>query len=214
MDTLENIFRIKQEYSYRRKPISYELIFGILEAGYAAYEVENIGSTRVIFVETEDTISKIAEISNNQNWIRDAPAVLVMCSDTKLHKKIHTKKDAEIFSIQNCSMISQNILLSASEFNLAGAIINNFDEKKLRSLLNIPDEILVNNIITLGYPKFNTSPAVRKRIIKNVFYEKYASKARSDKVFPIFENKKLKKLFMDLENKSDKILSKLIKKFK
>ena len=214
MDTLENIFRIKQEYSYQRKPISYELIFGILEAGYAAYEVENIGSTRVIFVETEDTISKIAEISNNQNWIRDAPAVLVMCSDTKLHKKIHTKKDAEIFSIQNCSMISQNILLSASEFNLAGAIINNFDEKKLRSLLNIPDEILVNNIITLGYPKFNTSPAVRKRIIKNVFYEKYASKARSDKVFPIFENKKLKKLFMDLENKSDKILSKLIKKFK
>ena len=102
-----------------------------METGYAAYEVENIGSTRVIFVETEDTISKIAEISNNQNWIRDAPAVLVMCSDTKLHKKIHTKKDAEIFSIQNCSMISQNILLSASEFNLAGAIINNFDEKKL-----------------------------------------------------------------------------------
>ena len=214
MDTLENIFQIKQEYSYKRKPISYELIFGILEAGYAAYEVENIASTRVIFVETEDTISKIAEISNNQNWIRDAPVVLVMCSDTKLHKKIHTKRDSELFSIQNCSMISQNILLTASEFNLAGAIVNSFDQKKLRSLLSIPDDILVNNIITLGYPKFNTSPAVRKRIIKNVFYEKYSTKARSDKVFPIFENKKLKKLFMNFENKSDKLLFKLIKKFK
>jgi len=214
MDTLENIFSIKQEYNYKNKPISYEILFGILESGFAAHEVENIASTRVIFIETSETIDKIAEISNQQNWIRDVPVLLVMCSDTKLHDKIHTKKDSELFAIQNCSMISQNILLSASEFNLKGAIINNFEKNKLRKLLEIPSEIHVNNIIALGYPKFNTSPGVRKRIIKNIFYEKYKSKARSDKIFPLYENKKLNKLFENFEKNSDKFLNKLIQKFR
>ncbi len=73
----------------------------------------------------------------------------------------------------------QNMMIAAVSLGLGSVHIGAFDEKKIRSLLEIPDNLHVVELSPLGYPEYQPKPRPRKDISEIVFYEKYG-KQKSD----------------------------------
>jgi len=64
--------------------------------------------------------------------------------------------------VQDCSAASENILLAAESLGLGGCWIGIFPVpervKAVRKVLDLPDNIVPLNVISLGYPSGNPQP--------------------------------------------------------
>jgi len=139
MELYDSIFSRRETHRFKSKTIPYKKLFAILEAGYAAHAIGNVPSTKIIIVETESLRNKLSAISGH-NWLSSAPILLVVCSDNGNLKKLYSDKNVIKYGIQNSSVVAQNILLAAREYNLQSAWVSDFNEKQIASVLYIPDK--------------------------------------------------------------------------
>jgi len=65
------------------------------------------------------------------------------------------------------------MILEAHELGLGTCWIGHFDEKKVKDVLGIPENVRVVAITPLGYPDENPSPRPRKKLGEIVCYERY-----------------------------------------
>ena len=61
--------------------------------------------------------------------------------------------------------------LTAVEEGLGTCWIGAFDEKKVKEILNIPDEIRVVTLLSLGYPSDIPKPTPRKSLDEIIMWE-------------------------------------------
>lgn len=83
----------------------------------------------------------------------DAPLALVVCGN--LSNAL--PRDMADYWIQDCSAASENILLRATDMGLGsvwcGIFPQKIPQKRIRELLQLPDEYIPLNIIYIGYPQ-------------------------------------------------------------
>lgn len=93
---------------------------------------------------------KLAELKDegNQEHILTAPACIVVCVDTE--------KSPTRF-VEDGVAATENILLAAHDFGMGSVYVTGFKPSKpeiaeqIRSILNIPDNILPISILPIGY---------------------------------------------------------------
>ena len=133
-------------------------------------------------------------------------------------KKLYDDNDVLKYSFQNSAAVTQNILLASREFDLHSTWISDFNEKKVASLLSIPDKIKIHNIVVLGQADQFFDKTVQTFAYERTFYEAWKSKKRSDKLFPIIKNEHItkvrKKISKSLETPHEKIIKRLGKTIK
>jgi nitroreductase len=180
---------------YEDKDIPYEDIHEILEAARWAPSTRNLQNWYFIIIKDKEKIEKIAEIAD-QSFIKKAPVIIVVCSNDKIIESIYGEK-GKMFAIQNVAAAIENILLAATEKEIGSCWIGWFDEKRLKELLEVPEDINIHAIITLGYPKHIPEAPKRKSLSEIVFYEKWGNKIYRPSLYPLIE--KLRKIKEDLK---------------
>ena len=205
MDALEAIRTRRSVRKFKSRAIPDSALYTILESARWAPSANNLQPWQVIVVEDEGTKKLIAEESLEQDFIADAPIVLVICSRPGPCEK-EFEELGEKFCTQSVAAAVQNILITANSLGLGACWIGSFAEAKLRKELKLPEGISVDAIIPIGWPAEKTRPAGKRELADFVFFEKYGNSGRGSDMFPISEQigkikKGLKEFAHRLKNK-------------
>lgn len=153
------IFERTSVRKYTSEPVSKEQIELLLKAGMAAPSARNLQPWEFIVIQNQDTLNKIAQIGQNAHMLSEAPLAIVVCADT--NKDFYPTQNIN-FWVQDCSAVTQNIMLQAVELGLGSVWIGTYPKevmvKPVSEMLGLPENIIPFSIISIGYPADEVQP--------------------------------------------------------
>jgi nitroreductase len=172
--TVEQAIKTRQSVrSYADKPVEREKISQLLEAARTAPSAGNRQEWRFIVVTDSGKRKRLAKAATGQTFVGEAPCVLVCCAQTDYHKM----RCGQLSYPIDVAIAIDHITLRAVELGLGTCWIGAFYEDEVKKLLNIPEDIRVIELLTIGYPRDDT---VRKKsrldMEKIVCYEEWGKK--------------------------------------
>ncbi len=172
MDLLQLMKTRYSAKSYSSKKVEKEKLEKILEAGRVAPSAVLRQTHRVLVVESEGGLNKLASACRTHN----PPTILIICSDTR-DSWVNPFDDHDMNDI-DCSILSTHMMLAAQDQGVDSVWLNWFDTKILRENFNIPDHFKVVSLLALGYsdreaPSPERHDSRRKPLSETVFYEKF-----------------------------------------
>ncbi len=207
MDTFEAIHKRQSIRKFMDIPVPFDSVAQILRAGMDAPSPGNLHNYKIVLVQEEGTIKKLAEAALQQYWIETAKVIIVLCDEPEKIERHYSKRGKDLYSIQGCAAMAENMLVSACALGLASCWVGAFEEDMVKRVLNIPDNIRVQAILPIGYPNEAVPRPQRPDIDKVVFVESYGRKFDMDEATGywsgIFE-KKIKKAKKTVEKKVEK----------
>ena len=87
--------------------------------------------------------------ATTQKFIKDAPVVMVCCADKR--KRVYAGGH-KVYMIDTIIAVDHLVLAARNE-GVATCWVGSFDEKKVKEILNIPDNIDVHMLVPMGYPE-------------------------------------------------------------
>jgi nitroreductase len=213
MQILDMIKTRRSVRRYKQRKVPLESIYYILEAARWAPSTANIQNWRFIVIEDPDTRNSLSKATLGQDWVADAPVLLIVCS---LDKSIKRKfpKYAEKYSIQNTSAAVENILLAAMGVGLSSCWITAFSENRVRRVCQIPDDVGIHAIVTLGYANERPVPVARHDLWDIVHFEGWNTRTMDKIEYLKGEDSKQlfeRKFVKDAQSKINRIKSKIKK---
>lgn len=173
MDFLSLARRRYSVRSYTGQKVEPEKLALILEAAHVAPTGGNRQPQRLIVVQSEDGLAKLGKAAA----LYRAPLAILVCSDSDQAwtRPFDQKKLTEI----DASIITDHMMLQATDLGLGSVWICKFDPDIVRSEFALPDNLVPVNILAIGYPAADSVPAPRhterKPLSETVFYESLPS---------------------------------------
>ena len=109
------------------------------------------------------------EAANGQKFVGQAPATIVGCS-TESERLMPCGQLAYTVDL---SIAVSFMILEATELGLGTCWLGAYDEEAVKKVLDIPDEIRVPAMFTLGYADENPDPRPRKELNEILCFEKF-----------------------------------------
>ena len=203
MEVLEAIFGRRTIRKFKRDAIPYRVLFDIFEAAVSAPRAGNIPSTWMILIESDNVKEKLKKACVDQDWIAEVPVIVAVCSDPKRLKQLYGER-SNLYAIQNSSVIIENMLIAAREYDLQGAWIGAFSDIDVKKVLGIPNKIDVHALIALGKPDETPKKIPTVQATDLVYYEKWKESNKTSKIIPLSENPKLQKTIQKAKKRSQK----------
>ncbi|TFG42487.1 MAG: NAD(P)H nitroreductase [Bacteroidia bacterium] len=178
-EMLELILRRQSDRKYSDKPIEQEKLDRIIEAGRMAPSACNAQPWKFIVVSDPVVLSKMAEAASSKLlgmnvFVGQAPLLIVIVRENpNFPSRIGSNIKSKDYSHIDIGMATENICLQARAEGLGSCILGWFDEKQVRSILEIPSSKRVELIITLGYSLSEYRSKKRKPQEVTVSYNKY-----------------------------------------
>lgn len=155
--------------SYQQAGVEAEKLEKVLEAGRLAPSASNVQEWKFILVTKPDIKQQLANAAMGQKSVEEAPVIIVACA-TESQKIMTCGQYA--YPIDLAIAVSY-MILEAYELGLGTCWLGAFKEQDVKRLLEIPDDVRVVAMFTLGYPKENPPARPRKNFNQVVCYEKY-----------------------------------------
>jgi nitroreductase len=152
MEVLECIKTRRAVRKYLDKPVPWDPVSNIIEAGRYAPSAGNLQNWKFIVVLDEDKRKALAEAALKQFWMQTAPVHIVIIAEPYKAERYYGKRGERLYSVQNCAAAAENMLLEAHNVGLGACWVGAFDEDMVRRTLLIPPEARPQAIITVGYP--------------------------------------------------------------
>ena len=163
-------------------PVEFEKVGRCIQAMFEAPTAGNIQDVRVIIIQNESKIKKLAEASLQQYWMEQAPVHLVICSDIKRGRQYYGMRGERLYAVHHTGAAAMTIILTAHAQELGACWVGAFDEEMVKTACGIPDYSRPHAIITLGYAD-EVVPKPPRYVIETFTYiERYNNKIRN---FPI-----------------------------
>jgi len=156
--------------SYQEKPVEEEKLKGILEAARLAPSANNRQEWRFIVVQDKKKRESLMKAAKNQVFVGEAPVIIACCAETDNHLMTCGQLCYPI----DVAIAIEHMVLKATEEGLGTCWIGAFYEEQVKDILDIPEDIRVVELLTLGYPA-KPCPEHKNRLPleKIVMYEKW-----------------------------------------
>lgn len=172
MEVKEAIRERKSTRSFQNTQIPNNIIEELIEYANKAPSAGNLQPRDFIIVNDTTMKQQLADAALNQQFIAEAPVVIVVCAN--LHRvKPYGKRGEELYCIQDCAAAIENLLLLAEDKNLAACWIGAFDETTVSHLLELPPTVRPVALIPLGKPKRKPPLTPRKNTAELIHYNKW-----------------------------------------
>ena len=181
MSVLDVIKKRRSVRKYKDKDVAWGYIADMLEAGQYAPSAGNLENWKFVVIREEETISKIADACHEQEWIKEAPALIIVVGEPDKAEEFYGERGATFYTIQNCAAAIQNMMIVATDHGLGTCWVGAFDEDQLESILNLPEHAVVQGIITVGFADETPPVPVRKELQTLVFTKAWGDKGYGDK---------------------------------
>ena len=180
-----------RNFSERETPD--EVINYILEAGRLSPSGGNEQPWKFGLIKDRALINEISQIAYNQNWIKKASFLVVLCTYNvdksrggrdiqkarfPCYAEIFENMDNEIYTRlhmeeHQTKIPGTHMVMAALEHGLGSTWISYFNVDELSRVLNLPQPYIASEIIAFGYPANIENVTDKKSLSEVVFYNKF-----------------------------------------
>jgi nitroreductase len=169
MELMETIKRRRSVRSYQDKDVEEDKLLRVLEAGRLAPSAKNMQDWKFVVVRDPRLRRKLAEAARNQEFVGQAPVVIVACGTSD-----YVMTCGQLTYPIDVSIALDHMTLAAVEEGLGTCWIGAFYEEKVKEILQIPQPIRVVALLPLGYPTAEQAkPTPRKSLKEIAAYDKW-----------------------------------------
>lgn len=186
-DLLRQRFSVRE---YQPTPVPAPVLDDILEAGRLSPSGGNEQPWRFGVITGADRIAQIASLAHQQDWIAQAPLLIVLCTacvedarggrDIQLHRfpasaGAIAAVEQDLYWALNqeehqTKIAGTHMVLAALEHGLGSCWVSRFDVRAVTALLHLPANILASEILAFGYPLRQKQPTPKKSLAELVFW--------------------------------------------
>jgi nitroreductase len=130
------------------KKVEDEKINFVLECARLAPSWANKQCWQFIVVKDKKIIKDLSKTNIINLWLKNVPVIIVACGDPK---QSGVRNGINYF-IVDVSISLEHLVLAATDKGLGTCWIGGFNEKKVKEILEIPENIRVVALTPLGYP--------------------------------------------------------------
>ena len=177
MDALECMATRRSIRKFLDIPVEFEKVGNILDAARFAPSAGNLQDWKFILVTDDKMRQDIAKACVEQHWIGTAPVIIIVCTDPEKTKRFYGRS-GEKFSIQNGAAVVQNMLLAAHAQGLGSCWIGAFEDEAIKRMFSIPDNIIVQAIVPLGYPDEKVPMPLRFTLENTTYIESWGNRIK------------------------------------
>ena len=181
MNFQELILKRQSDRQYTNKPIGREIINKCIEAARLAPSASNSQPWTFIVVDDVDLKDKVAKktfgpLKSFNKFVPQAPVIIAIVMEkpkviTELGGRIKKKE----YPLMDIGIAAEHICLQAAEEGLGTCMLGWFDEKAVKTILNIPEGKSIPLLITVGYTPddYKHRKKIRKDMKKVMRYNSY-----------------------------------------
>jgi nitroreductase len=147
--------------AFKEKKVENEKIERILETANKAPSAGNLQAYEIVVVENQQARKDLARAALGQDFIVEAPAVLVFFANPKRSAWKYGERGEKLYSIQDATIAAAHAQLAAVNEGLGCAWVGAFDEEEIKNVLEAPDNLKPVAIVPIGYPA--EKPKVHKK---------------------------------------------------
>jgi nitroreductase len=170
MDVMKAIQSRRSIRAYDTRGVEEEKLIRILESARLSPSAGNRQERRFVIIKDAKTRKLLSEAAKNQSFVAEAPVVIAACSV----ESEYVMSCGQLAYPIDTAIAVDHITLQAVEEGLGTCWIGAFDEKKVKEILNIPDNVRVVALLPLGYPADIPGHKARKSLAEIVMWEKWS----------------------------------------
>jgi len=149
MELFEGILTRRSIRRYTDEKVSGGVIKKLLQAGMAAPSAGNQQGWHFVVINERQILDEIPKMHQYAQMLKQAPVAILVCGDVE-------KAMYKGYWVQDCSAVTQNILLAAHGLGLGAVWLGVYPIEdrvdRIKKLLNLPNHIVPFSIISIGYP--------------------------------------------------------------
>jgi len=161
MDLFETIRARQSVRAYLDREVEADKLEAILSAANQAPSAGNLQAYQIILIRDKSSMLKLAEATYNQDFITQAPVVLVFCADAERSAAKYGVAGERLFCVQDATVATAYAQLAATALGLATCWIGAFNEQQVVGLLGLKPGLRPVAILPVGWPA--ESPARTQR---------------------------------------------------
>lgn len=181
MEVFDCIRTRRSVRKYKDKDVPWDNIVEIMQSAKYAPYAGNVMNLKLVVVKNEDKRKAIAEACTQQYWMQDAPIHIVVVGEPEKAERYYGVRGVRLYTIQGIAASIQNMLLTAHSLGLGACWVGAFDEDEIRRLCNLPENVNVQGIVTIGYADESPEPPPKYRIEHYVIFEKWWGRVEGPK---------------------------------
>ena len=162
MSHLSRVFQLvrnrQRVKAYADRPIPASSLARILDCGRYAPSTRESQPWRFVVVQDALSRHRLAAAAFNNPLVRTAPVVIAACA--RVHSLV-SGSGRPSHPVDLAAAV-QSMALAAADLGLAAAWITGYREPEIRGTLDIPSDVPIVALLTLGYADGFTAPASRR----------------------------------------------------
>ena len=151
-DILELIRSRRSITKYLPKPIPWEYISRIIDAGRHAPSCGNLQNWKFILIMEASKRKQVAEAALQQHWMITAPLHMIIVAEADKAERYYGVRGERLYTVQNCAAAIENMLLEAHSLGLGACWVGAFDEEMIKGIVRAEKFVRPQAILTFGYP--------------------------------------------------------------
>lgn len=169
MDLMKAIQTRRSIRAYDTRVVEEEKLKRILESARLSPSAGNRQERRFVIIRDPKTRKQLCEAAKNQSFVAEAPVVIVACSV----ESEYVMSCGQLAYPIDTAIAVDHMTLQAVEEGLGTCWIGAFDEKKVKEILAIPDNVRVVALLPVGYPSDIPGHMPRKSLSEIVMWDRW-----------------------------------------
>jgi nitroreductase len=160
MDILKAIRERRSIRNFQKKDIPKEIVDKLIDSLIWAPSAGNLQARKFFFVKDAKLKEDIAAAALNQDFIAEAPLVIIGCTDSRISSR-YGERGEYLYTIQDVAASIMGMMLVAHENGLGTVWVGAFNEDDVFDILKLPKNLRPVAIVPVGYPAKIPSPPPR-----------------------------------------------------
>lgn len=152
MEFFEVIEKRQSIRAFAPQPVEAEKLQHILAAANSAPSAGNLQAYEIYVVHDETRRLHLAQAALGQDFIQQAPVVLVFCTNPERSQPRYGRRGARLYSVQDATIACTHAMLAATALGLGSVWVGAFDEQGvIQAIQSLEGQVPVA-ILPIGYP--------------------------------------------------------------
>ena len=178
MELHEVIEKRRSIRKFSEKPVSRELLEQLIRAAALAPSASNMQAWRFFVADEPELVRAIDSFSPGLSGT--PPVIIAIASDLAEVERRGSKNSLVYGLMMDAAMAAENLMLEAADLGLGTCAIKSYNDKAVHKLLNLPDTMRLEILISVGWPAAEPREPKRKAMDQVLFWNAWAEPAEQE----------------------------------
>jgi nitroreductase len=152
MEFFDLIHKRQSIRAYQDRQVENDKIEKILKATNIAPSAGNLQAYEIFLVSDKDQRAALAQATLGQDFISQAPVVLVFCKHPARSEWRYHQRGVSLYTIQDATIACTYAMLAAVDLGLGCVWVGAFNDDVVMDVLGNPLDLMAVAMLPIGYP--------------------------------------------------------------